>query len=80
MEPAESGEGPVCRRTDFTDESHVKVVRVGEAPLQFHETCMDFGVLFGRRDRSRRDSAPSLPADSGPIQERLDERHRNGRE
>jgi hypothetical protein len=50
MDSVETEKCSVCGRTVVAEESHVKVVRVGEAPIYFHETCMTFGVLFGRKD------------------------------
>jgi hypothetical protein len=50
MEHAEFNDCPVCGRVVLAEHSHVKLVRAGEVPLYFHETCMTFGVLFGRKD------------------------------
>jgi hypothetical protein len=50
MEPAEFDDCPVCERVVLPEQSHVKLVRAGEVPLYFHETCMTFGVLLARRD------------------------------
>jgi hypothetical protein len=50
MEPPEFNDCPVCGRVVFPEQSHVKLVHAGEVPLYFHETCMTFGVLFGRKD------------------------------
>jgi hypothetical protein len=41
---------PVCRDPVFPEGSHVMLARAGCEPLYFHEQCMTFGVLFGRKD------------------------------
>ena len=50
MGPEEPTDCPVCGEPVYAERSHVMLCRVDEEPLFFHETCLTFGVLFGRTE------------------------------